>query len=61
MNEGYEKIYFVCDLEGYPKVQEAMKGLDAYETETTFDQNVYFYAVVAKADLEEFNRRLSNS
>ena len=59
MNESYEKLYFACDYEAYRKVQQAMEGLNAYEAETAFDQYVYFYAMVDKKDLEEFNRRLS--
>lgn len=61
MDATYVKIYFACELEEYRKVQDAMKGLDAYEAETTFDRYVYFYAMVARADLNEFKRRLSDA
>ena len=59
MYENYNKIYFVCDMDVYTLVQKAMEGLDAKETETTFDQGrVYFYVLIHPKDLDEFNRRL---
>ena len=61
MNGDYQKLFFACDLETYQKIQRAMAGLDARETETTFDRFVYFYVVIHSNDLEEFNRRLEES
>jgi hypothetical protein len=61
MNENYEKIYFVCDMETYAKVGQAMKGLDAVEMETTFDQSVYFFVLIHPKDLDEFKRRLAEN
>ena len=58
MDADYRKLFFACDLETYQKIQRAMVGLDARETETTFDRAVYFYVVIHSDDLEEFNRRL---
>ena len=59
MNENYNKLYFACDTQEYMQVLEAIKGLDARETETTFDQGrVYFYLLIGPKDLDEFNRRL---
>ena len=62
MNENYEKIYFVCDMETYAKVGQAMKGLDAKEKETTFDRGVvYFFVLIHPKDLDEFKRRLAEN
>ena len=61
MNENYEKIYFVCDMETYAKVGQAMKGLDAVEMETTFDHSVYFFVLIHPKDLDEFKRRLAEN
>ena len=58
MYENYEKRFFSCSLEEYVKVQQAMQGLRAMETETTFDRFVYFYVLIDPKDLDEFNRRL---
>ena len=48
-------------METYAKVGQAMKGLDAVEMETTFDQSVYFFVLIHPKDLDEFKRRLAEN
>ena len=61
MDGDYRKLFFACDLETYQKVRRAMAGLDARETETTFDRVVYFYVLIHSKELDEFNRRLEEN
>ena len=53
-----ERLFFACELSQYQTIQKAMEGLRATEAETTFDRYVYFYVLIHKDDVAEFNRRL---
>ena len=59
MDEHQQKIFFACPYGHYELVYQAMSGLRAQEVETTFDNYVYFYVIIHRDDVPEFERRLA--